>query len=318
MRFLSLLLSSLVALNPLWAQTGSAVPTASATADLPLRVQLVDDPGPSQPKTTSAKGFVLQVTNSNGSPVSGAAVALSLPEDGTTGRFSNGLRAWVAYSDNAGIARFPSIQWGEAPGDIQLKVTAAKGTSHAALLIGQRVSMQDTTSLSVVSVPMKAAPAPSVILSLPEIRSRFSPKPLTVDQASVEAAAVKKPALPPLPAENAATPQPGSVFKPLADVPPMNASNTGATAPKEKSHALTPDPPPPVKQSPSEPTVTITNTGAGGSESHKKTWIIVGIAAGAGAAAMLAVMGHSSGAAAAGAGSSSGVTVGSPTITIGH
>jgi hypothetical protein len=290
MRFLSLLLSSLVALNPIWAQTGSAVPAASANTDLPLHVQLVDDPGPAQPHATSSKGFVIQVTNSNGSPVSGAAVALRLPDEGATGRFSNGLRAWVAYSDNAGIARFPVIQWEETSGDSQLKVTAAKGTSHAALMIAQRVSALDTASVSVVSVPMPPATA-----------------------------AVQKPALPPLPPEIVTTPQPGSVFQPLADVPPpMNTVSTGASVSKDKPHTLVPNPPPPVKEASSEPTVTITNTGAGGSESHKKMWIIVGIAAGAGAAALGAIMlGHGAGAAAGGS-SSSGVTLGTPTITVGH
>ena len=239
MRFLSLFLCSLIALNPIWAQSNPSVP-AEPALDAPLHVHPVDG--------QSSKGYLFQVTDGAGSPVPGAAVALRLPE-APTGSFANGLRSSVAYSDAAGIVSFPLIEWGQGAGQVQLKVSAAKGASHAALLIAQEVGV-DKPSVRVVSVPVPA---------------------------------------------------------PLTD-----------TVPATTSHTLRPNPPPPLKEASSEPAVMITNTttGAGGSASQKKVWLAVGIGAGAAVAALLAVI-ASHGAGAAG-GSNSGVTIGAPTITVGH
>ena len=160
MRFLSLLLCPMLALNPIWAQTNSAGSNQS-NPESPLHVHVVDDPGPAPTQSTSAKGYVMQVTNASGAPVAGAAVALRLPEDGPTGRFTNGLRAWVAYSDPAGIARFPVIEWGESAGRVDIRVTAAKGSYHAGLVIPQQLGAEHP-SVSVVSVPMQPpVPAPA-------------------------------------------------------------------------------------------------------------------------------------------------------------
>ena len=306
MRFLSLFLCSLIALNPIWAQTNSAA--AAGSLDAPLHVHLVEGPGPAPPQTKSSKGFVFQVTDSAGSPVPGAAVALRLPQDGPNGSFASGLRAWVAYSDDAGIARFPLIEWGAQSGQAQLKITAAKGPAHSALMIEQQVG-DDKTSVSV------SVPAPELT----------PVGPTAVTQAAAELA-VPKPALPQPPQVESR--KPGTVFQPLADTTPadapaINIAHTGVSSDPvvTKRHTLTPVPPPTLKETNSEPTVTITNspTGAGGSESHKKMWLLVGLGAGAGAAALLAVLAaHSGGAGAAGSGSNSGVTIGAPTVTVSH
>jgi hypothetical protein len=338
MRFLALFLCSLPALQPIWA---SAEPDPT---DGELRVHLVDDPGPAQPHSASAKGYIIQITNAAGAPVVGSAVALRLPEDGATGRFANGLRAWVAYSDAAGIVRFPVIQWSATPGPVQIQVTAAKGSTHSGLVIAQRINA-DNGSLSVVSVPIRnpdttvANPPPTT--SMTSTISTTSAITLGIPRRAVlyfqmpqlETAQVAAPQRPPTPTPQVALDQPTlDISQLLADIvppslpaqdtplPPMNISHSGSSAPPEKPHTLKPEPPPPTKESSSEPTVTITNspTGAGG-ESHKKMWILIGIGAGAGAAAMLGIMAaHSSAGAAAGAGSSTGVTVGTPTITLGH
>jgi hypothetical protein len=329
MRFLALFLCSLTASQPIWA---SAEP---GPTDVELRVHLVDDPGPAQPQSASAKGYVLQITNAVGAPVVGAAVALRLPEYGATGRFANGLRAWVAYSDAAGIVRFPVIQWNDTAGPVPIQVTAAKGSNHSGFVIAQRINA-DNGSLSVVSVPIRnpdttagnTAPAiPVIALGTPRRAV------LSFEMPQLETAQVAVAQRPPTPAPQVALDQPApGIPQPLADIvppsppaqqtppPPMNIAQSGSSAPPEKPHTLKPEPPPPTKESSSEPTVTITNspTGAGGGESHKKLWILIGIGAGAGAAAMLGIMAAHSSGGAAGAGSSTGVTVGTPTITLGH
>jgi hypothetical protein len=270
MRFLSLLLCQIIALNPIWAQTNSVAP-AESDLDAVLHVHVADDPGPAHPQSTSAKGYVVQVTNAGGAPVSGAAVALRLPDDGPTGRFSNGLRAWVAYSDSAGIARFPVIQWGEYSGQVELRVTAAKGTLHTGLIIAQEIG-SDRPSVSVVSVPVEAA------------------------------AVTPKPTLPLAPEIALQAPQPGTV-----------------SAPSEKPYSLTPNPPEASSGGAAEPAVSITNapTGASGSHrSHKVLWILLAAGAAAGAGTVIALKGHKSGG--GDSGSTSGVSVGTPTITLGH
>jgi hypothetical protein len=329
MKFLSLFLSYFLALNPIWAQSGSG--GSRQVSEAALHVHLVDDPGPAQPHTTSTKGYVLQVTSAAGTPVAGAAVALRLPEDGPTGRFANGLRAWVAYSDSAGIAQFPVIEWGDIPGEVPLRVTAARGASHAQFMIAQRIGV-DAGSVSVVSVPLQgpASPAknppavdtvvvavakpeparmPEIQLPAPQSSATYKPLADVVPQ--------KEPSQP-LPDPTPVQQQPGTVFQPTDESVP-SISRSGSSPAQDKPHPLAPKPPPAAKDG--EPTVTITNspTGAGGSESHKKLWLIVGIGGGAAAAALFGILAaHGGGAAGAGSGSTSGVTIGAPTITVGH
>ena len=302
----------MLALNPIWAQINPAGSTGSneSSPDSSLHVHVVDDPGPAPTQSISTKGYVMQVTNSSGAPVAGAAVALRLPEDGPTGRFNNGLRAWVAYSDAAGIARFPVIEWGGSEGRVDIRVTAAKGSYHAGLVIPQQIGAEHP-SVSVVSVPMEApGPTPAVAI-------------------------VAKPTPPQQPQIAMQTVQPGTFPQALADTIPlnktplptppldlsMNLSKSGSSAPPKTGHTLVPNPPAANKEgaADAEPTVTITNspTGAGGShDSHSKRWLVlVAVGAGAGVGAMMALKGHGSSGSSA---SSTGVSVGAPTITIGH
>jgi len=302
MRFLSLLLCPMLALNPIWAQINPAGSTGSneSSPDSSLHVHVVDDPGPAPTQSISTKGYVMQVTNSSGAPVTGAAVALRLPDDGPTGRFGNGLRAWVAYSDAAGIARFPVIVWGGSAGRLDIKVTAAKGSYHSGLIIPLQIGA-DRPSVSVVSVPMETpvpAPVPAAAVALvakpmPPQRPQIALE--TPPEALADTIPLNKTPLP----------------TPLLDLS-MNVSKSGTSAPPKK-HTLIPNP------SDAEPAVTITNSpsGAGGShEGHSKKWLVlVAVGAGAGVGAMMALKGHGS---SGSTGSSTGVSVGTPTITIGH
>jgi hypothetical protein len=275
-------------LNAVWAQTNSADPGESAN-EAALHIHVVDDPGPVQTQTMSAKGYVVQVTNAAGAPVSAAAVALRLPEEGPTGRFTNGLRAWVAYSDAAGIARFPVIQWGDNSGPLELRLTAAKGTSHNGLMIALQIG-SDHPSMSIVSVPIEAA--------------TLVPKPAGLaPEIIVE------------------TPQPGTTSMPLADIAPPDISpidlaKSGASAPAKNPHSLTPNPPPTSDTAESAVSITNAATGANASYgSHKLLWILPAAETAAGAGTMFALQAHGGDGS---PGSSSGVSVGSPTITVGH
>jgi hypothetical protein len=296
MRYLSLLFCPLLALNTVWAQA-SAV---GAAAEPAFHVHVVDDPGAAATQSTSAKGYVVQVTEVAGVPVAGAAVALRLPEDGPTGRFPNGLRAWVTYSDPAGIARFPVIHWGGNAGRAEIAVTAAKDTRHSGLLIVQQIGPEHP-SVSVIPVPVAVAVAKPAALPQPGTLSKAPP-----DTISKNVPAVSEPTL---------------SGQPMV-LAPLNISRSGSSAPDGESHSLTPDPPPPVSHEAKEPTpepaVSITNSAAnagGLHESHGKRWLLLGaVGAGAAVAAVVLLKGHAT---ASSSGSSSGVSIGAPTISVG-
>jgi hypothetical protein len=286
MRFLALLLTAMIAVNPVWAQT-KAVRPQEPDLQSPLRVRLVDDLTSAVPNSTSIKGYAIQVTDSSGAPVGDAAVALRLPEDGATGHFGSGLRAWVVYTDSAGLARFPVIQWEGSVGVAELRVTAAKGSAHAGLLVARRVGAEQAASI------------------LP---------------AKVAAASVPRPAPPPTPQIAVGTPQPDTVPRALADAVPMTASKSGAAVSKASGHTLKPDSAAattPTHAATQEPAVSITSaeTGAGSINNHKKWLVVALIAAAAGVGGVLAVTGHKGSSTAS---TSSGVSIGTPTISVGH
>jgi hypothetical protein len=144
----------------------------------------------------------------------------------------------------------------------------------------------------------------------------------TVTVAEVPRAEVPRAELPRAPELSVETPQPSQA---LADVVPMPVSNGTATAPKEiglidRGHALTPDSASTAQTHASspEPAVSITNSGTGaGSQggSRKKWMVIAAIGAAAGVGGFLALSGHG------GSGSkssSTGVAIGTPTISVSH
>ena len=257
MRFLALFLAALSAVRPAWTQTKPNDRQPSADPQPALRVQVVDDPGPSLPNSTALKGYAIQVSDPSGAPVADAAVAMRLPDEGATGHFDGGLRAWVAYTDAAGLARFPVIQWEGSVGVAELRVTAAKGSAHAGLIIQEQVGSEKLASVLIPPAPEAKAPK----IALP-----------TAPEISVE------------------TPQPNPA---LADTLPMPTFRniSGATVPLKpdlvataQTHASTP-----------EPTVTITNsgTGAGSQGSNRKKWLVIAaIGAAAGLGGFLALSGH--------------------------
>jgi hypothetical protein len=280
MRFLALLLTALVAVHPAWTQTKLNDGQPGTEPQPALRVQVVDNPGPSLPNSTALKGYAIQVTDSSGAPMADAAVAMRLPEEGATGHFDGGLRAWVSYTDTAGLARFPVIQWEGSVGLAELRVTAAKGSAHTGLIIQEQIGTEKLASVLIPQAPEAKAP---------------------------------KIALPPAPEISVETPQPAPA---LADTLPMPTSKSGAAVPLKpdlastaQTHASTP-----------EPTVSITNsgTGAGTQGSSRKKWLVIAaIGAAAGLGGFLALGGHGGTGSKT---SSAGVTFGTPTYptTVSH
>lgn len=281
MRFLAVLLAAFSAVNPVWAQAKANDPQSAAGASPGLRVRVVDDPGPALPNSTSLKGYAIQVTDSSGAPIADAAVALRLPEEGATGHFDGGLRAWVAYTDPAGLARFPVIEWEGSVGLAELRVTAAKGATHAGLLVEEQVGAEKPPGL--VLPGMAAAKAPTVTL-------------------------------PPAPEIAVETPQPSPA---LADTLPMPTAKSGATIAKDSGPTLTPEPPATTQTHASapEPKVSITSSGTGAGHGGRKKWLVIAaVGAAAGVGAVFALSGHGGAAKT----SSTGISIGNPTISVSH
>ncbi len=268
-RILPFILTPLMAIMPVWAESPYSTPQPSAndTEGSTLEVRLIQNDDSALVNTASIKGFTVEVTNAQGTPVAGAAVAFRLPDAGPTGTFAGGSHSLVVYTDALGRASATGIQWGVATGVAEMRVTAAKGSLHAGLLV--------STSLVSGNEPASAQPALAILG---------------------------------VPPDNRAIQQPGVIAGPIAkqsdaaQVAKIGApAQTGASA--------------------EEPVVSITNaqggggtTGASGNSNNKKKWVIiaaVGVGLGVGAALAL---NHGGGAPPAAA----GVTIGSPSISLGH
>lgn len=146
-RFFSVLLTPLIAVLPLAAQTPPAVaPVPAQTA--PLRIKVVDrDAATVPPGSLARKGYLVEVTDASGKPVSGAAVVCRLPDADPTGTFAKAGHSSVLFTGANGLAHFSGIQWGSEAGTVVLRVTANKGSAHAGILIEQTVG-----SLAAVSI----------------------------------------------------------------------------------------------------------------------------------------------------------------------
>jgi hypothetical protein len=154
-RFFSVLLTPLIAVLPLAAQTPPAVAPAPAQTAR-LRIKVVDrDAATALPSSRTRKGYTVEVTDASGKPVSGAAVVCRLPDADPTGTFGKGSHSAVLFTGANGLAHFSGIQWGGEAGTVVLRVTANKGSAHAGMLIEQTLA-----PISAVSAKPNLSPEP--------------------------------------------------------------------------------------------------------------------------------------------------------------
>ncbi|MGI9072075.1 MAG: hypothetical protein ACR2JB_12375 [Bryobacteraceae bacterium] len=162
-RVISLLLTPLLILGPLPAQT-SAIPPTSATdtaSSQALRLRIVEGGNTEVPAGSRAvQEFLVEVTGSNGAAVPDAAVTFRLPDAEPTGRFADGTHAAVAYTGLTGRAKIDGIRWNAAPGTVPIRVTATKGTAHAGILIQQTLA---PVGMAAFAHPVSQTPAFSVL-----------------------------------------------------------------------------------------------------------------------------------------------------------
>jgi len=298
----------------------------------------------------AAKLLTVEVTDETGRPVEGARVSFQVAEEGPGGVFSNGLRTDVAVSDATGRVTVRGMQLNRTPGPFNIRVTAAKEQSRAGILVKQFIgevraaaaanhaavernpeALAATVSPAVSLQPPPAIqPAPGVKPAQPAAgrvivaTTDKKPQPVVAPRAPVAAVQAPKPASESQANETQGRSRigtPGKKETQAVDVAQPTSKTRPPVGPLASGMASAPVRPGPV------PTIVITQRQPGsksgaisGQKSHKK-WVLLGLlaaggAAGAFAASSLAASGAHGSISAAGAAST--VTIGIPTVNVGH
>jgi len=87
--------------------------------------------------TRAARGLTVLVTDETGNPVEHAAVSFRLPEGGSGGVFSSGLRTEVMTTGPDGRATVAGMQWNKTSGPVQIRITAIKDQARAGIISTQ-------------------------------------------------------------------------------------------------------------------------------------------------------------------------------------
>ncbi len=88
----------------------------------------------------ATRGITVQVTDETGQPVGAAAVSFQLPADGPGGTFSSGLRTEIVTTKADGRATVWGMRWNRTTGPFEVRVTVAKGTARAGMVVPQFLS----------------------------------------------------------------------------------------------------------------------------------------------------------------------------------
>src|SRR5271154_5001158 len=90
--------------------------------------------------TRATRGITVLVTDETGKPVANAAVSFRLPEEGSSGVFSSGLRTEVITTGADGRATVWGMQWNKTPGPVEIRITAIKEQARAGIISTQYLS----------------------------------------------------------------------------------------------------------------------------------------------------------------------------------
>ncbi|MBV8864921.1 MAG: hypothetical protein JO210_05915 [Acidobacteriaceae bacterium] len=300
----SVLLAPLTALSPVMAQ----LPDPGASGD-PLRppslqLRVLGDDKTAPAGFRSSQGIAVEVSDAAGIRVADATVVFHLPDSGPSATFADGSRSAVTYTDSNGRAHVTDIHWGNIPGSVNVRITAAKGTTHAGLLFTETLTA--SSGSQDIAVPQVAASKAPALVPEPPASPERQPTPDILGEGK---------------------PSPGVTvehFSPHSRISAGdNAPSQAATIPASAALADdSPDANVPVRHMVTSgadeveaPKVSISSAGSASKSGHSKTKWIIAIAAAAAAGAATLAMAHSSGGSSA---SSSGVTIGSPTVSVGH
>ncbi len=220
----------------------------------------------------------VDVSDQNAHPVANAAVVFRLPEGSPQATFADGSSSAVAYSDPNGRAQVEGIHWG-----------AVNHPGPVTIKVTAVKGTDHAGLLSELNPPVIAAPHSQFRASVEKETPRQALPVAPVTNISSHGAAAGRPV-------PGALPVVADDESPDVNVPIRHTLATGA------DEGLA-------------PSVSITSAGRSSASGSKKKWLIVlGVAAaGAGVALALTHNGSSSSST-----SSSGVSIGAPTVSVGH
>jgi hypothetical protein len=269
------------------------VASLAVAQDSVLHIKVVTGDGAQHSAGAHGKPLTVEVTDATGRPVAGARVSFQVPEEGPGGLFANGLRTDIAITDSNGRATEHGLQLNRTAGSFAIRITAAKEQQRAGTIARQSIGSAGTPTESAdrkTSVPASQEPAatPAPVTQRPAAQ----PPTITVPGATAT----------------------GPVKVAAQQAPPALTVKTAAELPHGVPTII-------VTQKSSK---SITEVGADSPHKSHKKWVWIGLLAAGGAGAFFAEKSIGAGAshgdttgAATAAGSSSGVTIGTPTITIG-
>jgi len=105
-----------------------------------LQIQVLEGEGAVHAAgSRSQRPITVQVTDETGKPVQGAAVSFRLPEEDTT-QFLNGMKTDVQITGPDGRVSLWGIQWGRTPGNLRIRLTAAKDQARAGAIVAQYIT----------------------------------------------------------------------------------------------------------------------------------------------------------------------------------
>ncbi|MEP7367079.1 MAG: hypothetical protein ABI972_27790 [Acidobacteriota bacterium] len=147
-----------------------------------------------------SQAITVIVEDGAGNPIPQAAVSFRLPDQDPTGLFTNGLRSEIAITGSDGRATLAPVRWGDTAGSIPLRVTAAKGTARAGVVlqieVGDGVATptrpvtRTLAAIPAVEAPAKPAPKPIVLgamIAPPKAEPTKTAQPLDLQTPKYEA-----------------------------------------------------------------------------------------------------------------------------------
>lgn len=278
-RYVCVLLSSVLAVAPAAGQTAGTLAGTPALLPPPAaaglaQVRVIENDGAETPAgSSSTKGITVVVSDAAGTALADAAVTIRLPERDPTGTFADGTHSAIAYTDASGRAEINGIRWGSLPGSVSMRITAAKGTSHAGVLMEKILTRPVPATAPILPAYAAEVAGPTDMLQA------FPPPAAPGFELPIAKSGASGP-----------MPQPGTPAH--AQLPNTAAAQT------------------------QPPSVSITTTGATGYHPHhSKKWVIAAVVVAAGAGGAFAAM-H--GKASAPAAAVAPLSIGTPSISIGH
>jgi hypothetical protein len=100
----------------------------------------------------ATRGITVQVTDETGRAVPNVAVSFRLPDSGATGVFQSGGRTEIITTGADGRASVWGMKWNRTPGDVQVRITAAKDGVRAGIISTQHLSAQAASDPGPISM----------------------------------------------------------------------------------------------------------------------------------------------------------------------